>query len=350
MEVSEELDRFLLTLLARSPGARPAAAQALEGLRASGTKPVGAAAAAIPNTGVSRTLEQSPEFVQQTAQRLPPPPPWDPSAASRNEAPRAEPLERSPVPPPWVPPGARTEARSSTLLPKIAIGAGVAVIAAAALFFVSRSGDRKPAAAASVTAPAPAAEPPRTTATPAAPREDPAEIERHRAETAAREKAERERQVRERVARYVDPLALEEGPPVALAVGSSGRVDDELSTTLARAIGGSQDLFRPAFVEDGLFLRAASGDRGILVDLGLGSYRGDILLVKEEVALGSDSLARDLTVATVRLSGRLSRNSRGTTGQGSGKEGDFNRDRAISRSRATAVEELLAAVSAARGQ
>lgn len=173
------------------------------------------------------------------------------------------------------------------------------------------------------------------------------DAEQARAASAEREKAAQEAREKERRGRYLDSAAVGGGGPSALAVSSGGKRSDTLTSRLNEAIQGSPGLFRPAFVNDGLFAKAVDGDHGVLSDLGLADYPGEILLVREEIEIGADSLARDLSVATVTLSGRLFRGAKTAMVQGQGKKPDFDRGRAVDKARAEAVEDLVAALGRA---
>lgn len=322
-EIPETIDGLLVAMLERSATARPSASEALELLRSGSRVPTGPA----DSDSRSNTLLEVP--------------PRDPEPSA------VEPLPL-PTPRPW--PGLDPEARPQPNRRPWAI-ASFSVLALVALFVAYRfwlsKGEVRPAPDSPVPAVTAVATP--ADLAPTATEGTKVATPQEHALSAEKEAAERERRERARRERYVDADAAVAATPAAIAVGSSGGVDRELSAALARAVGASMDLFRPAFVQDGLFRRAADGDRGVLKELGLGTYPGTILLVVEEVKVAPDSLARDLSVANVRLSGRVYIGGRGIPVQGEGRVGDFNRDRAIERARTAAREQLLNGVSQAGG-
>jgi len=70
---------------------------------------------------------------------------------------------------------------------------------------------------------------------------------------------------------YVNREAFSASEPTVLIVKveSGNPIDDELTSDIASAIKGTEGLFKPAFVQDGLFAKAQQNDPSILRALGL---------------------------------------------------------------------------------
>jgi hypothetical protein len=66
---------------------------------------------------------------------------------------------------------------------------------------------------------------------------------------------------------YVNRAAFNANKPAVLVV--SNAIDAELTNDIASAVDGTDGLFKPAFVRDGLFARAQQNDVSVLGDLGL---------------------------------------------------------------------------------
>lgn len=326
-EILVALDALVVELLARQPAARPLPGQALERLQALSRPPV-------PLAPVTPLAVAEPAF--SGAARTP--------VGALAAPPILDPAPEFPIPPqPVRGAGSATAAgRSRSSGPWIAIAA-VVVAAAIGIGWVVTHKSSAPAEkdVAPAAAGTPAEDPAEAARRAAVQRQ---EEERQRTAAAQQEKADAERRARERIERYLDRGALAAGGPVALAVDSGGALDDTLTTLLTGGIGGSSDLFRPAFITDGLFGRAVGGDRSVLSELGLDNYPAAILLVRQEATFGADSLARDMTVASVKLKGRLFRGGRAEMVQGAGRKGDFVRERAVEKASAEAAEQLLAAM------
>src|SRR6185503_1225831 len=121
------------------------------------------------------------------------------------------------------------------------------------------------------------------------------------------------------------PVAGAAPPPVAtppkldrtkyLNIGSirPGLVADALLTQqMAAALGGNDDLFKPAFVGDGLFSRVHRGDIDLLRELGIGTDVAEIALgTRAATFSGIDVSGTPMTRASVTLSVRITRPSAG---------------------------------------
>lgn len=84
-------------------------------------------------------------------------------------------------------------------------------------------------------------------------------------------------------ATYFNVGAARAGSVQVLMVDPKRGVDAVLTQQMAAALGGSDDLFKPAFVRDGLFSRVRLGDTDILRDLGVSSEIAEIVLGERRV-------------------------------------------------------------------
>jgi hypothetical protein len=78
--------------------------------------------------------------------------------------------------------------------------------------------------------------------------------------------------------RYLNRGASNVSSAAVLIVDGSGRIDQSLTQDIASRVKGSTTLFKPAFVQDGLFGRAARGDTSALGELELGRMAASIVL------------------------------------------------------------------------
>lgn len=99
--------------------------------------------------------------------------------------------------------------------------------------------------------------------------------------------------------------------PAVVAVNSDGTINSEAARTLAAAIGGVSGLFKPAFVGDGLFASAFSGDSSSFDRLGLTSSVPEIILAElDRRHAGANVEGEAITKATAKLSVRVFRRTR----------------------------------------
>ena len=94
--------------------------------------------------------------------------------------------------------------------------------------------------------------------------------------------------------------------PAVLAVGLDGRLEGRLTQILAEAVGGSTDLFKAAFVSDGLFATAFGGDNAPFERLQLTKVQSPIVLASMEQSnaradVAGESVARVTAKITMRI-------------------------------------------------
>lgn len=168
------------------------------------------------------------------------------------------------------------------------------------------------------------------------------EIEaRERAEEDAK-RAEEARRRQAMIERYVNQTAISAEPQVVV-IDSVGSPDTGMAQRIASAIGGRTDLFRPAFVDDGLFGNALAGDAEGLRSLALQSS-GKIYLFQKQSSVALTSREEGLHKAQTKIVGRRydPRGGYSSIGLEAGAVGAaFTEVEAVRRSERHALDQLL---------
>jgi hypothetical protein len=140
-------------------------------------------------------------------------------------------------------------------------------------------------------------------------------------------------------------LAAAGAMPQVLVVDDQGEIDPQLSQRIADHLRGRTDLFRPAFVDDGLFSRAFRGDAEILTELPLTSASGPIYLgvltsLVEQTDYPEDGLLRaEVEIQLRRYDPAYGFASSTLTGRGLGAA--FSRSEAQRRAEENCVADLI---------
>ncbi len=155
----------------------------------------------------------------------------------------------------------------------------------------------------------------------------------------------------ERIGRYVNVGAGNPAVPSFVAMDEDGRSLPALAQQLASAIGGAASLFKPAFVQDGLFSRLFQGDSSQLEALELDKVASAVVLAtvsytgSTSVVAGQDVQKVQATI-TLRLYKMTSGHpSRSAVGSGTGVA--FTRQEADSKALTAAVAKAVADLKSA---
>src|SRR6185503_5909179 len=112
--------------------------------------------------------------------------------------------------------------------------------------------------------------------------------------------------------KYLNIGSIRPGLVAVLMVDERRGADALLTQRMAAALGGNDDLFKPAFVGDGLFSRVHRGDIDLLRELGIGTDVAEIALgTRAATFSGIDVSGTPMTRASVTLSVRITRPSAG---------------------------------------
>jgi hypothetical protein len=111
---------------------------------------------------------------------------------------------------------------------------------------------------------------------------------------------------------FVNRGAVRPGAVSVLMVDSRRRFDAVLTQQVAELVDGTDGLFKPAFVQDGLFSRVHQGDIDLLRDLGISAEMDRVLLgTRTETFTPTEVAGQALVRASVTLNIRVVRPSAG---------------------------------------
>lgn len=159
---------------------------------------------------------------------------------------------------------------------------------------------------------------------------------------AAGRRAEEARQREANIERYVNRSAISAAPQVVV-IDASGNLDAGMAQSIASALRGRTDLFRPAFVAEGLFGSALAGDSRALSSLAVQSNGQIYLFEKRSAVRATNYPEQGLHKAQTRLHGRRYDpiDFSSTVVEVEGVGAAFSAEEAVRRSEREALNQLL---------
>jgi len=144
---------------------------------------------------------------------------------------------------------------------------------------------------------------------------------------------------------YVNRGVFNQNGPAVLIVKSGDTIDVELTSELASAIGGTDGMFKPAFVRD-FFARAQQNDTSVLGDLGLERSASLIILgaisaTSSRQLVGGENIIKTEAVLSVRVfRPQEAFKSQGFTERATGV--GFSETKSLQEARAAIIKKVVA--------